>query len=204
MSESHLTESEGRLARAARAQELRDRGLKLREIAAAMGVAYQTVHAWLSDPDGSKLAARKHSYRGTCEQCGGRTDGSNGRGRAPRVYKDCLTWSEDEIVTAMQRWAAEHGGIPPTTTEWRQCGPWWPVASTVVQSIGWNTALRLAGFAVRRDPGPGRQRLIEERLRAGVSVAEIARELGVSATAIYNRFTYRGTTVTEFRRHAAA
>ena len=30
---------------------MREQGLLLREIAAAMGVALKTVHGWLSDPD---------------------------------------------------------------------------------------------------------------------------------------------------------
>ena len=37
-----------------RACALREQGLLLREIAAAMGVALKTVHGWLSDPDGAK------------------------------------------------------------------------------------------------------------------------------------------------------
>lgn len=61
---------------------LRSEGLLMRQIAERMGVAVSTVDSWLNDPDGSRLRARKDSYRGTCEVCGARTDGSAGR-RAP-------------------------------------------------------------------------------------------------------------------------
>jgi orotate phosphoribosyltransferase-like protein len=44
-----------------RACALREQGLLLREIAAAMGVARKTVHGWLSDPD----AAKPRSERAT-------------------------------------------------------------------------------------------------------------------------------------------
>lgn len=78
-----------RTERVAEAQRLRSDGLRLREIGERMGAATQTVHAWLSDPDGSRLKARKDSYRGSCEDCGAPTDGSNGASNAPRYCRTC-------------------------------------------------------------------------------------------------------------------
>jgi transposase len=62
----------------------------LREIAEEMGVAIQTVHDWLSDPDGSKLKARKQRYAGRCVDCGAPTGGHAGRGdKAPKRCQRC-------------------------------------------------------------------------------------------------------------------
>jgi hypothetical protein len=56
----------------AEASRLRREGLLLREIGAQMGVSAKTVHAWLSDPDGSKARERKSRYHdGVCRDCGG-------------------------------------------------------------------------------------------------------------------------------------
>jgi hypothetical protein len=79
-----------RAERVARARTLRGEGRVLREIAEEMGVAIQTVHDWLSDPDGSKLKARKRRYAGRCVDCGAPTSGSEGRGaRAPKRCPAC-------------------------------------------------------------------------------------------------------------------
>lgn len=79
-----------RLENAAEAAELRGHGLLQREIAERMGVSIKTVNAWLKDPDGSRLKARKDSYRGRCEDCGSPTDGSNGSSKAPRWCSACV------------------------------------------------------------------------------------------------------------------
>jgi hypothetical protein len=61
----------GRSARVARARELREQGLLLREIGEMMGVSPKTVHVWLADPDGSVARERKRRYHdGVCRDCG--------------------------------------------------------------------------------------------------------------------------------------
>jgi transcriptional regulator with XRE-family HTH domain len=94
-----------RLEKATIAQGLRAQGLLQRQIAERMGVAIQTVDSWLNDPDGSRLRARKNSYRGACEQCGAPTDGSNGPGKAPKL---CLACSSDAHAERMRTAWAEH------------------------------------------------------------------------------------------------
>ena len=133
------------------AVRLRKGGMKIREIAERMGVAVSTVHAWLSDPDGSRLKARKDSYRGTCVVCGGQTDGGRGAALAPELCMSCREWGEDAIIAAIQTWAAGHGGIPPTTTEWRRADTDHPCASVVIKRLGWNNALLRAGFGLKCD-----------------------------------------------------
>jgi hypothetical protein len=55
----------------AEAWRLRQEGLLLREIGVELGVSAKTVHAWLSDPEGSKARERKRRYRAVCVDCGG-------------------------------------------------------------------------------------------------------------------------------------
>jgi hypothetical protein len=47
----------------AEAGRLRQEGLLLREIGVELGVSAETVHAWLSDPEGSNARERKRRYR---------------------------------------------------------------------------------------------------------------------------------------------
>jgi hypothetical protein len=54
-----------------------------------MGLSRSYVAELITDPAGDKVRTRKQSYRGVCEACGGRTDGSNGRAKAPRLCLAC-------------------------------------------------------------------------------------------------------------------
>jgi hypothetical protein len=50
----------------AEAWRLRQERLLLRQIGVELGVSAKTVHAWLSDPEGSKARERKRRYRAIC------------------------------------------------------------------------------------------------------------------------------------------
>lgn len=76
---------------AVEAARLRDQGLLIREIADRLGLACSTVWSLLNDPDGLKERARRARYGGTCEVCGGQTDGSNGAAKAPKRCLKCAT-----------------------------------------------------------------------------------------------------------------
>lgn len=158
-----------RAEKVAEAQRLRREGLKIREIGERMGFAITTVNAWLSDPDRSKEIARKNSYRGTCEECGSSTNGSNGPGKAGRHCRNCAPdvhakWSKPRIVAAIQQWAQRYGQ-PPTCTDWmpaiarhhgspsaadkqaRYEADDWPCTNEVRRRFGtWNAAIEAAGF----------------------------------------------------------
>jgi hypothetical protein len=192
----------GRAARVAKAQRLRRQGLVVREIAEQMGVAHKTADTWLNDPDLSKQRARRDSYRGTCERCGGPTDGSHGRDRAPELCSSCREWDEEAIIAAMQAWAAEHGGVPPMTKDWRAASIDHPAARTVNRRLGWNNALLRAGFQPRHDRRPRTRDWIVEQLQAGVPVREIADALGVGTGCIHYRMRSHGVTVSEVRAGA--
>jgi transposase len=160
-----------RQRRVAQARGLRAQGLLLREIAAEMGVAVQTVFAWLDDPDGSKLRERKERYRGSCVDCGAPTSGSDGRAKAPARCRACAQrraseqarWTRASIVAAIGEFDRRYGH-PPSSNDWnpvqaRKLGHHaraerfyadgcWPWSGQVLKVFGrWNDAIRAAGFA---------------------------------------------------------
>jgi transcriptional regulator with XRE-family HTH domain len=161
-----------RAEKVAEAQSLRRQGLKHHEVAEQMGVARTTVSAYLNDPDGSVDRARKDSYRGVCESCGARTDGSNGRDAAPPRCKNCAPaanakWSPDLVIQRIKEWADVYGE-QPTATDWlpaiaayqkspradqirrRYESGDWPSTNTVRRIFGtWNAAIEAAGFRAR-------------------------------------------------------
>jgi hypothetical protein len=161
----------GRAWRVARARELRERGLLLREIAAEIGVATQTVFAWLDDPDGCKLRERKQRYGGVCVDCGAATSGSDGRARAPARCGGCAQrragerarWTRASIIEAIGEFERRYGHAP-AAADWNPdqarrlghhargarfyadgCWPWSPKVLSVFGR--WNDAIRAAGFA---------------------------------------------------------
>lgn len=161
-----------RAEKIAKARELREQGLTQREIARRMGYAKQTVNAWFSDPDGSKLRARKDSYRGTCEECDGPTTGCNGKDQAPRFCHQCApsahaVWSRELIIEKMHEWVRLYGR-PPGLMDWspghiRACRSLtaelkrrkikrfkageWPSHDTVRRYFGdWASGIEAAGY----------------------------------------------------------
>lgn len=169
-----MAKFETRAEREAHVRKLRDQGMLLREIAAEMGVATQTVSGWLHDPGGKRLKARKDSYRGECVDCGARTDGSHGRDNAPERCAPCAIAREwrlvhEWILDSFREWH-EMFGVPPTAMDWNQhatrkvmgrapnyarrvieryesTGRIWPSATAVRNHFGsWTEAVRAAGF----------------------------------------------------------
>lgn len=65
-----------------------------------------------------------------------------------RVLVKPRRWTRDEIVTAIQRWAAEHGR-QPSQNDWMRGTDWHPSASCAAKVFGtWGAALTAAGFKV--------------------------------------------------------
>ena len=94
-----------RAEREAVARELRGQGLYVREVAERMGVAVSTADAYLNDPGGKRLRARKGGYRGKCIDCGAPTDGSNGPALAPLRCDAC---NRPLLIEAARARAAAH------------------------------------------------------------------------------------------------
>lgn len=112
-----------RLDLAVEARELREAGFLVQEVADLLGISRSYASELLLDPDGSRNRARKRSYGGTCEDCGARTDGANGRARAPKRCAACAAtqkheerfWTPERIVEVFQEFARIFGRAPSTT-----------------------------------------------------------------------------------------
>ncbi len=169
--------------RVAEAQRLRADGLTWRAIGERLGVSYKTAHGWVNDPDGSRLAARKETYRRTCEDCGASIGGYGGGGGAqPRWCNSCAAphradalriWTRDALILAIQEWAHEHGE-PPAMADWNawtarhqlhdearaqraeanMAAGRYPSFKSVVDMFGsWNAGIAAAGFEPRAKHG---------------------------------------------------
>jgi DNA-binding CsgD family transcriptional regulator len=125
-----------RAEKVAKAQELRRSGLKLREIGEQMGAAVSTVDCWLNDPDLARLRARKASYAGVCEDCGGPTSGtSSGFARVPRWCRTCA--KPHKQAASRRALAAIHADRD------RQIEVWWNEGlsmNEIADRLGWSRA----------------------------------------------------------------
>lgn len=66
---------------------------------------------------------RQTLYAGSCVDCGAPTNGYNGPGKASKRCVACAAadrkiWTREALIAAIQAWADETGGIPPTATDW--------------------------------------------------------------------------------------
>ena len=205
-----------RAERVAEMRALQAEGLNGLEIAARLGLSNRTVSEYLLDPTGEKTRARK--TRGRCADCGTpiRSD-QPGKGNPKRCI-ECAAlantkWTREAVVEAIQVWAAEHGGRPPAAIDWngvlaREYGreerdmERFPGSNTVQDVFGsWNAAIEAAGFEPRasfsKSAGPGSldPAVVAETVRLreqGLTLAEIGRRMGVTATAIRYRLISHG------------
>lgn len=186
--------------RLALARELREEGKMLREIGELLGVATQTVNAWLKDPDGHKLRARKDSYRGECIDCGKPTNGSSGPGKSPDRCVLCngahtRALSRRWILDSFREWH-EMFGQQPAATDWEPAmhadgparqrarerrdatGRPWPSPTVVINNFGsWNAGVAAAGFT----PTPVGNYRDESKRRRGMTVERLARRERIAA-----------------------
>lgn len=129
-----------------------ERGLNRSEIGRALGISRAYASELITDPSGTKTRERKNSYRGVCKSCGGPTDGSNGRRKAPRVCARCLAAQQrqstrDHIISVIQGFAEIHGR-PPLAMEFGRRLREPNVALNSVQTAfdSWGDAIVAAGF----------------------------------------------------------
>jgi hypothetical protein len=149
---------------------------------------------------------RKSQYAGTCDTCGGPTDGTTpSRGVATRCAV-CIQWTPEGVLEALRDWGEDHGGVPPRCVDAQPDGEGHgrlPYELTVRKHFGgWNVALLAAGYgALHCDRRPETAAAILAAVRAGERTADIADRFGVTPAAIHERMKARGTTV---RRERAA
>lgn len=203
-----------------RARDLRAQGLTYREIGEQLDRTLKTIFHWCDDPDGAKKRARFAQWDGKCIDCGGRTSGCDGPGTAPERCIDCFNRLRHDdavgrVLAAIQKWADEHGGIPPNAADWnvaqaRALGHYdrvsefehgdWPATTEVRRLFGsWNAGIEAAGFEPTLIGHYGRAgedmdfcRDIRKRYEAGESSTALAREIGVAQQTIAYRIRKAG------------
>lgn len=202
--------------RVAEIRALTEEGLNQTEIGARLGLSHKTVHQYLHDPTGAKTLARR--MRGRCKDCGTpiRSD-QPGRGNPKRCGRCAAeasrVWTRESVIDAIRLWASEHDGVPPVGVDWNKTmaveygrpapdRERFPATNTVQDIFGsWNAAIEAAGFEPRpsfsKSGGPGslRPEVLAETVRLreqGLTLTEIGRRQGVTATAIRHRLTSHG------------
>jgi hypothetical protein len=66
-------------------------------------------------------------------------------------------WNRETIIASFKKWAEEHDGRPPASTDWlKPTGGNWPQTSAVQREFGsWSAGAKAAGFEPRkRGPAP--------------------------------------------------
>lgn len=150
---------------------MRRQGMKLREIAERLDLSVSYVGSIISDADGSKSAQRRVGYGGTCRVCGARTDGSNGKAKAPTLCsrhagEHRRVWTRERIIDCFRDYVDQYGQ-PPSARDWNPtmakndgrddiaqrfyADGCWPNVSTVQEVFGsWSSGIRAAGFQSRK------------------------------------------------------
>ncbi len=158
---------------------LRRKGLTQKETAVALGISRSYASELDRDPFGTMVRERKLSYRGTCEVCGKRTDGSNGPSNAPKVCADCFSkdrsenryWTRERVILELQHFGVVNGR-PPKADEFLLSEPTYrehryPPVATVQREFGsWHAGLIAAGFDVPSVGKYVRTEETRERMRA--------------------------------------
>jgi hypothetical protein len=199
---------------AAEAALLRDEGLTFREIAAELEISVSYARALVADPDGQATWERKH--QGVCVDCGGpvytgtrRYSCMRCRACAKAHAESQRVWTQEAIITAIQRWA-ELYGRPPISSSWNAAHPIrtpedkahyrqgdWPSTTVVLTRFGsWAAARRAAGYPVTHgNAGKRRGRVSTRDLRrlvklreSGMAFREAGERFGISAGAAQQRY----------------
>jgi len=154
----------------------------------------------------SNRCRRNTLYGGTCIDCGAPTSGANGPLEAAPRCKPCAlearrVWTRELLVAALQRWADDHGGVPPTSTDAVGADPSVLPSLRVFQRMfgSWRAGILAAGFDAYKPGYCGRPGEYEEiRLEAaslyqsGMTAAEVGEVMGVSGHTVLNYLKAQG------------
>lgn len=178
-----------RAKRATEAARLKATGMNGLQIARVMGVSNSYAYELLSDPEGSRVRARKDGYRGVCRSCGELTDGSNGAAAAPSMCNTCANppWSREDILAAFRAFH-ECTGRSPRKEDGDVPGRDLPHERTVAKYLGsWNNALRAAGLPLNRDRDRATSEAMAALRASGLTYVEIAERYGCDASNVWQR-----------------
>jgi hypothetical protein len=115
-------------------------------------------------------------------------------------------WTREAVITAIHRWADEHGGVPPVASDWNATiaadrgkpvrGDAFPPLGRVQQVFGsWAAAIEAAGFQPYTAGSYGREgedpAIVAETIRLyrdeHLSLSQVADRMGVTPQAIRHR-----------------
>ena len=177
--------------------------LSLRQIAELLGVAYGTAKDYFFDPDGSKAAARKDSYRGTCQSCGQPTSGGEGPNSAKALCQRCKgvkirKWSPERVLEVLRAFEQRFGfpatsyDLNPTVAARRggqaleRYNAFRLPASVVVRLFGTFRAAALQAYGDGYD-----DRLAARRARERAARRNHDQSAGAEAQSTHDRATHR-------------
>ena len=173
--------------RVALAIEMRDQGFLLREIADHFDIGISTADQWVRDPNGTALKARRERYKGTCQECGGPTNGNDGP--PPPVCAQCHLWTVDGCIQAVIDWT-DTTGVTPRCADALRSGGALPVQQTAAKLFGtWNGMLLAAGMPLVCDRRRETSEAMAQLRRDGLSLAEIAHRFGCTSANVWQRTT---------------
>jgi predicted transcriptional regulator len=143
-------------------KQMRDKGLKFKEIAQCLGLSRSMVSDYYHDPTGARERGRKLKRTGTCSDCG-RTTYNNGSVKLPARCQACdldkrHREAAERILQAFKDWHELYGCVP-SAREWRTVAAKskleepqrWPFTGEVQLIFGsWNAGVAAAGFTPRQ------------------------------------------------------
>lgn len=184
------------------AQDLRADGLKWREVADVLGCSLSAAQEWAADPSGHIRDARKATYGGVCDCCGGPTDGSGGKKRAaPRTCQSCLQWTADGVLEALRDFFAEHGRAPREVEAVAARGM--PSNKSVDKWFGsWNGGLAAAGLPINMDRDRATTQAMADAVAAGLTLNQAGERFGCTGTNIRQRMATIGLRVSDLRPYS--
>lgn len=169
-----------------RAKDLRKQGLRIKIIAADLGVPQPTVSRWLNpemeERERRRARKLKFSKGKKCAYCKTRRSSNNSR-LCRRCYleRGQKVWTAERIVKAIQDWAIEHGH-PPAYQDWQRSGKGHPAIRSILDGPRpefnkWSEALVAAGFTpYERRKRRGKKPLTEQEKRERAALRRRLRE----------------------------
>lgn len=138
------------------ANEMRQQGALVADIAAVLGVSEPTVVRWtnpeLEARDRARARKKKYSQRKRCASCRRRV--SNNGTLCRTCYRERhlaeRPWPRERVIEAIRQWAEEYG-YAPAYSDWQRSGKNNPALSSILKGPNpvfrnWSEALREAGY----------------------------------------------------------
>jgi len=182
---------------------MRQSGMRLKDIADRFGVSVSTAVRWTDAgaAERSRRAAREWKRRnaGTCTECGGPTNSSNGKGTAADVCQHCLTWTPEEALAALRRFHDVHRRSPRTVDADRSDRAL-PTDHSIAKLFGsWNQGLLAAGLPVNMDRDPATTEAMAAAVTSGLTYDQVGARFGCTGQNVEHRLKHAGIRLQDLR-----